>query len=87
MRVIVKQLINPQYTLLENIGKAVENIDFIYFASTQEWKCNPQDRESREFQWLTKEEILNNPNIKGHIKIMAIEVLNTANGKNEIKIL
>ena len=26
----VRQLHNPQYTLLENIGHEVENIDFIY---------------------------------------------------------
>ena len=77
----VQQLVNPQYTLLENIGKEVENIDFIYFATTEEWECSPQDGESREFYWLTEEEILNDTQIKEHIRIMAIEALHIVNKK------
>ena len=71
----VKQLHNPQYTLLENIGKEVENIDFIYFANTDTDQLNPQKGESENLFWLSKEEIVNNPNIKEHIKIMALEAL------------
>ncbi len=71
----VRQLNNPQYTLLENIGKEVENIDFIYFATTESNQVNPQKGESKDLYWLSKEEIMDNPNIKEHIKIMALEAL------------
>ena len=71
----VEQLINPQYTLLENINQEVENIDFIYFAKTNIDECKPMEGESREFYWVTEEEILENDSIKQHIKVMAIEAL------------
>ena len=58
----VRQLNNPQYTLLENIGKEVENIDFIYFATTESNQVNPQKGESKDLYWLSKEEIMDNPN-------------------------
>ncbi len=73
----VKQLINPQYTLLENIGQAVENIDFIFFATTDQVICNPGSGESKEFYWLTAEEIKKDVLIKEHIKVIALEALNT----------
>lgn len=73
----VKQLINPQYTLLENIGQEVENIDFIFFATTNQVTCNPRSGESKEFYWLTAEEIEKDMSIKEHIKVMALEALNT----------
>lgn len=73
----VRQLINPQYTLLENIGKEVENIDFIYFATTDSDQVNPQKGESKDLYWLSKEEVIDNPNIKQHIRIMALEALET----------
>lgn len=73
----VKQLINPQYTLLENIGQEVENIDFIFFATTDQVTCNPENGESKEFYWLTAEEIEKDMSIKEHIKVMALEALNT----------
>lgn len=71
----VKQLINPQYTLLENIGEEVENIDFIYFAETDEKICKPVEGESKEFYWLTEEQIKQDDSIKEHIKVMALEAL------------
>lgn len=71
----VKQLINPQYTLLENIGKEVENIDFIYFAETDEEICRPLEGESKEFYWLTEEQIKQDDSIKEHIKLTALEAL------------
>ena len=71
----VRQLINPQYTLLENMGKEVENIDFIYFAETNEEICKPVEGESKEFYWLTEEQIKQDDSIKEHIKVMALEAL------------
>ena len=73
----VRQLNNPQYTLLENIGKEVENIDFIYFAATDSDLVSPQKDESKDLYWLSKEEIIDNPSIKQHIRIMALEALET----------
>lgn len=69
----VIQLYNPMYTLLENVGHEVENIDFIYFARALSDKVKPQKGESKELYWFTKEEIKNNINIKPHVKSMALE--------------
>ncbi|WP_195514046.1 NUDIX domain-containing protein [Turicibacter sanguinis] len=77
----VRQLNNPQYTLLENIGKEMENIDFIYFATACSNKLNPQKGESQDLYWLSKDEVINNINIKEHIRIMAVEALNTISSK------
>lgn len=73
----VRQLNNPRYTLLENIGKEVENIDFIYFATADSDQVSPQKGESKDLYWFSKEEIMDNPNIKEHIRIMALEALET----------
>lgn len=73
----VNQLLNPQYTLLENIGHELENIDFIYFATTEQTTCSPQNGEACDFYWLSSDDIKSNPNIKEHIKLMAIEALAT----------
>lgn len=78
----VKQLINPQYMLLENIGKEIENIDFIYFGVTTNLICKPQKGESREFYWLTQEEIEVDKNIKEHVKVIAIEALKCISENN-----
>ncbi|WP_238917704.1 NUDIX domain-containing protein [Clostridium sp. YIM B02555] len=72
----VRQLHRPINVLLENIGHTVENIDFIYFAKTDEEMLKPQDGESNEFYWMSKDEIINNDNIKPHIKTMALKALN-----------
>ena len=71
----VKQLNRPRHVLLENIGYPVENIDFIFFATTDEEEFKPQDGESRELYWLTKEEVINNESIKPHVRAMAIDAL------------
>ena len=72
----VRQLHNPHYTLLENIGHEVENIDFIFFAISDTNQVNPQDGESKDMYWLTSEEIETSTDIKEHIKLMALESLN-----------
>jgi len=71
----VIQLHNPMYTLLENVGHEVENIDFIYFARTASNEVRPQEGESKELYWFTKEEIESNREIKPHIKVMSLEAL------------
>lgn len=60
----VIQLHSPMHTLLENAGHEVENIDFIYFARAISNDVKPQNGESKELYWFTKEEIENNDNIK-----------------------
>lgn len=75
----VRQLNNPQYTLLENIGKEVENIDFIYFATAESDQVSPQKGESKDLYWMSREEILQSDNIKEHIRIMALEALESCN--------
>jgi ADP-ribose pyrophosphatase YjhB (NUDIX family) len=72
----VEQLHRPIHILLENVGQPVENIDFIYFATTNNNELNPQKGESRELHWLSKDDIENNQNIKPHVKAIALEVLN-----------
>lgn len=73
----VVQLRNPMYTLLENVGKEVENIDFIYFARATTNEVNPQKGESKELYWFSEEEIEGNDDIKPHVKEMALKALNT----------
>lgn len=73
----VDQLHRPMHVLLENIGHEVENIDFIYFATTNNDELNPQKGESKELYWLSKDEIKNNGSIKPHVKAIALEALNT----------
>jgi len=48
----VQQLPRPMNLLLENIGHEKENIDFIYFATTNTFELNPSNGESSEFYWL-----------------------------------
>lgn len=79
----VKQLLNPRYTLLENIGHEVENIDFIYFALSETDKVNPIKGESEDLYWMSREDILQSDNIKEHIRIMALEALEACNENEE----
>lgn len=71
----VIQLNRPMHVLLENVGQEVENIDFIFFAKTINNNVNPQDGESKELYWFSKEEIVNNDSIKPHVKVMALDAL------------
>lgn len=71
----VIQLNNPMYTLLENVGSEVENIDFIYFAISKNDKFIPQVGESKELYWFSKDDIENNKDIKPHVKAMALEAI------------
>lgn len=75
----VIQLHNPVYTILENVGHEVENIDFIYFAKASSDKVNPAKGESKDLYWFTENEILKNNEIKIHVKSMALEALNVFN--------
>lgn len=75
----VVQLRSPMYTLLENVGHEIENIDFIYFARAISNEVNPQNGESKELYWFTREEIENNENIKPHVKEMALDALRILN--------
>lgn len=71
----VIQLHSPMHTLLENVGHDVENIDFIYFGKSVNDSINPNEGESKELYWFSKEEIEKNNNIKPHVKVMALDAL------------
>lgn len=71
----VKQVVRPMHILLENIGQAIENIDFIFFATVSNNEVKPNKDESKELFWLTKEEVQTRCDIENHIKIMALEAL------------
>lgn len=73
----VEQLHRPVHVLLENIGQPIENIDFIYFATTENPELRPKNGESKELYWLSREEIENSESIKPHVKAIALEALNT----------
>lgn len=75
----VIQLNRPMHVLLENVGYEVENIDFIFFATASDNNINPQDGESKELYWFSKEEIINNDSIKPHVKSMALDALRIIN--------
>ncbi|MTO10435.1 NUDIX domain-containing protein [Turicibacter sanguinis] len=79
----VRQLNNPQYTLLENIGHPVENIDFIYFAVSNSSSVKPQKGESKDLFWFSKDDIINCDSIKEHIKLMALEALDVVSLYNK----
>lgn len=71
----VIQLYSPMHMLLENVGHEIENIDFIYFARSSFNYVKPQDGESKELYWFTKEQIENHDSIKPHVKEMALDAL------------
>lgn len=71
----VIQLQRPVHVLLENVGKSVENIDFIYFAKAFSNELRPHKGESQEFYWFSRKEIEDNINIKPHVKVMAMDAL------------
>ncbi|AQM59515.1 NUDIX domain-containing protein [Clostridium baratii] len=73
----VVQLHKPMHILLENVGHDVENIDFIYFATSENNKLNPDIGESKEFYWFSKDDIENSNEIKPHVKQMALQALDT----------
>ena len=56
----VVHLKNPIHTLLENVGREVENIDFIYYARAFTNEVSPNKGESKAIYWCTKEEIEKN---------------------------
>lgn len=67
------------HVLLENVGHEVENIDFIFFAKATNDNLNPQDGESKELYWFSKEEVINDDSIKPHVKAMALDALRIIN--------
>lgn len=73
----VVQLPRPIDVLLENVGHEKENIDFIYFAYSNEFEIKPSNGESKEFYWLTKSDVEKNEDIKPHIREMALKALHT----------
>ena len=61
--------------MLENVGHEIENIDFIYYAKSYTDKVNPLLNESKELYWFSEKDIIENNNIKPHIKTIALDAL------------
>lgn len=71
------QLDRPSCLYLENDSTELQNIDFIYFALASGGELNPQAGESRNFCWLTQEQLLGREDIKPHIRETALKALRT----------
>lgn len=64
----------PFCLLHEGIGSDEEFLDFIYIAEATEDAPHPENGESREFKWFTREELIAS-DMKIHIKNTALAVL------------
>ncbi|MBQ8606402.1 MAG: NUDIX domain-containing protein [Clostridia bacterium] len=70
----VERIPLPFITCREGIGSDTEFFDFIFIAKAKSCSLCPQDGESRDFRWFSREELLSE-NIKIHIKNTALAVL------------
>lgn len=74
------QMITPYFFLNENIGKEDDEIiDMIFAARTHCWNLKPDENESKEFHWMTKEEIEQSADIKPHIRNVALKLFEILN--------
>jgi len=73
---IVKCLPVPEQMYVENLGKANENIDFIYAAHITGGELHPGECESRNLRWFSRDDLCNEENVKPHIRNTALAILN-----------
>lgn len=69
------ELNNGEHLNLHNVGPQHQHIDFVFYATTKTDKINPQENESKEIFWYSKEEIKNSPKITPEVKTYALEAL------------
>lgn len=70
-----KLLINPMYTILNEINPEHYHIDFVYYATANSFDLLPGDGESNLLKWYGKEDLKNAHNIPHNILTMAYEAL------------
>ena len=70
-----RDLIRPLHIMLQDINDFHQHIDFTYYASASKFELKPEDGETNDLRWFTKEEIekLDAPQ---NVKIRALEALN-----------
>lgn len=79
----VEQLCLPIQMYHENVGGTPENIDFIFFATTQQESLLPQEGESSQFVWMTREQVLAEPHLLPHIRATALQALDLLAGAED----
>ncbi len=71
----VKQLLRPMHLLLEDINAFHQHIDFIYYATSDSDVLNPQNGETTNLKWFTRDEIKNLENAPGNTRALSLEAL------------
>lgn len=69
-----RDLVRPPHIMLQDINAFHQHIDFTYYASADIFELNPEDGETNDLRWFTKEEVekLDAPQ---NVKIRALEAL------------
>ncbi|WP_234117831.1 NUDIX hydrolase [Clostridium hydrogenum] len=70
-----KILINPVHTLLCEVNSEHYHIDLVFFAVSESSEVKPDEGESEEIKWYSKEELEELKNVPQNVKIMANEAL------------
>jgi 8-oxo-dGTP diphosphatase len=71
----VRQTIRPKHILLENINKFHQHIDFMYFAQADTFELNPENNETNNLKWLTKEEVMKLDGAPENVKKLSVEAI------------
>ncbi len=76
-----REIPSPRHLLLENINPFHQHIDMIYFAKAETFEVTPDEGESLELRWFTREE-LEEKDIENDIKILGQEAIDLISGIN-----
>lgn len=71
-----RQLMRPEYVLLEDINQYHQHIDFVYFATAATDKLQSAEGETNDLKWLTKDEI-EQLDMRNNVKVLCLEALET----------
>jgi len=69
------ELNRGEHLNLHFVGPQHQHIDFIFYATANSNKLNPQKGETKELYWFTEEEIKNSTVIEEVVKTYALEAL------------
>jgi ADP-ribose pyrophosphatase YjhB (NUDIX family) len=69
-----KALMVPAHIILEDIEEGHQHIDFIFYATSDTDRLAPQDGETSDLRWFTKEE-LESEDIPDNVRIHSLEAL------------
>ncbi len=70
-----KLLINPIYTIFNEINPEHYHIDFVFYATAKSSDTKPGEGESNLLRWYSKEDLKNTCGIQHNILMMASEAL------------